>query len=879
MINKIFTYRYIVGFSILLAFFVGFNSKLSAQDCNEFTISEMKKKYKTGNFDVVIQTINHCLRGGFTGTRQVQEAYVLLAKAYFEIDRADSALYYTQQILNINGSYEPDFDDPYTFKEVIEFIKNSQKATMVTSVSKKAENVHEAPATISVLTGTDIRRRGYRDFEQLLYHLPGFDIARGSGPGFSIFYQRGYRSIINDRTLMLIDGVEENDLVSDNIPLSRQYPLTDIKRVEVVYGPSSTMYGANAYVGVINVITKDPEDYISEGKKFGVNAVMRYGTYNTRYFDASAAAKIKDISFSVTAKVFRSDERDFSQYPEWDYGARESSDYENLLTLSGKDASGNYLAQAYVDKNKLLTKFPNTNLWNYTKDSIGKISKIELTDEGKARAAKLDNHIFGDSIFNQKTEFSNYTYDWYVKSKIKIKDLTLGMLSWRTDEGAVPWYTNYSRLSSEKLTRWAIWNRSYYIHYEKSFGDNLQITNMTSYKLHEIDGATNYVTYKGFFNKAYSFNELGRDSVPSYTAVFNYRVSNQLRNELRILWTPLKNLDINSGIEYRSSLIQGNYIVYGGEYPEEGGVVADSVKLLRGGNNFKSFDVGVFSQATYTPYEDIKFILGGRLDYNRIRTHGGYGQVFNPRIALVYSPGAFVFKTVYAEAFKDASYFDKYATTTGRKLNNPTLTPEKVKHIELSAFWHWTDLFQIDVSMFQSNFSNVIGTAEVILPTGEKTTQFQPIGKQNIKGYQITSRFTMQSLTVWGNFTQVFPVDEKSDLRISDISKFTTNIGVDSRVWKNIYLSLIGSYVGERKTGLGTSGSRNPNTLFDPYFLLNSSLTWENVIYGISLQFSVENLLDKKYFVPGVREADGKTYTSRFPQDGRTVHLGVLLNF
>jgi len=93
MINKIFTYRYIVGFSILLAFFVGFNSKLSAQDCNEFTISEMKKKYKTGNFDVVIQTINHCLRGGFTGTRQVQEAYVLLAKAYFEIDRADSALY------------------------------------------------------------------------------------------------------------------------------------------------------------------------------------------------------------------------------------------------------------------------------------------------------------------------------------------------------------------------------------------------------------------------------------------------------------------------------------------------------------------------------------------------------------------------------------------------------------------------------------------------------------------------------------------------------------------------------------------------------------------------------------------------------------------
>ena len=123
-------------------------------------------------------------------------------------------------------------------------------------MSKKAENVLKAPATVIIITEEEIINRGYIDVEQVFHDLPGFDISKGQGANYSNLYQRGYRSIMTDRTLLLVDGVEQNDLVSDNAQISRQYPLSNIKRIEVIYGPASTMYGANAFVGVVNIVTK-----------------------------------------------------------------------------------------------------------------------------------------------------------------------------------------------------------------------------------------------------------------------------------------------------------------------------------------------------------------------------------------------------------------------------------------------------------------------------------------------------------------------------------------------------------------------------------------------------------------------------------------------
>ena len=66
----------------------------------------------------------------------------------------------------------------------------------------------------------------------------------------------------DEGVLFVVDGIEQNDLWSNVVYLSRQYPITNIKSVEVIYGPASTIYGANAYLGVVSVITKNANDFL-----------------------------------------------------------------------------------------------------------------------------------------------------------------------------------------------------------------------------------------------------------------------------------------------------------------------------------------------------------------------------------------------------------------------------------------------------------------------------------------------------------------------------------------------------------------------------------------------------------------------------------------
>ena len=73
-----------------------------------------------------------------------------------------------------------------------------------------------------MITGDDIRRRGYLDIEAVLHDLPGFDFSKRAGASYSNIYQRGYRSLETNRTLLMVVGVEDNDLASSTAWISRR---------------------------------------------------------------------------------------------------------------------------------------------------------------------------------------------------------------------------------------------------------------------------------------------------------------------------------------------------------------------------------------------------------------------------------------------------------------------------------------------------------------------------------------------------------------------------------------------------------------------------------------------------------------------------------
>jgi outer membrane receptor protein involved in Fe transport len=287
-------------------------------------------------------------------------------------------------------------------------------------------------------------------------------------------------------------------------------------------------------------------------------------------------------------------------------------------------------------------------------------------------------------------------------------------------------------------------------------------------------------------------------------------------------------------------------------------------------------------------------VLGGRVDNNHIRDTQGYGTVFNSRAAAVVSPGDYVFKLVYSEAFKAASNWAKYATSPSRGISNPDLQPEKVKNYELSTGWQ-NGSWAADLEGYWSSYSDVVGTARITLPDGTTTTQNQAVGKLRIRGIQANASWKSERLEFWGNYTytdpaNVEPRDNNGDLivdaqgnlktiRIGDIASHRINFGANAEVWKNLNLNARWNYVGTRKTGKETTIFDNPLDQIDAYWVLNGAVTWQHVVSRMSLQVTVNNIFDREYFDPGARTADGKILATRFPQNRRQAFLQVFADF
>ncbi|HXG57920.1 MAG TPA: TonB-dependent receptor [Thermoanaerobaculia bacterium] len=126
----------------------------------------------------------------------------------------------------------------------------------VVTASNISERLSEAPATVIVITRQEIRERGYTDISEILDDLPGMDVVRPWGATYLKNYWRGYRNTIGDPFLIMVDGVVFNHLYFNTADVMVALPLSNVERVEIVYGPASSVYGASASMGVINVITR-----------------------------------------------------------------------------------------------------------------------------------------------------------------------------------------------------------------------------------------------------------------------------------------------------------------------------------------------------------------------------------------------------------------------------------------------------------------------------------------------------------------------------------------------------------------------------------------------------------------------------------------------
>ena len=137
----------------------------------------------------------------------------------------------------------------------------------------------QAPAVASVITAEDIEAMGARHLAEVLEMVPGLHVVpsteRPLDPVFSI---RGIHSQSNAQVLTLIDGVRAESALIGGPIFPVRFPVSSIARIEVIRGPGSALYGADAFAGVINIVTKGAEDFVDGRGQAGV----RLGSFGSR---------------------------------------------------------------------------------------------------------------------------------------------------------------------------------------------------------------------------------------------------------------------------------------------------------------------------------------------------------------------------------------------------------------------------------------------------------------------------------------------------------------------------------------------------------------------------------------------------------------------
>jgi outer membrane receptor for ferrienterochelin and colicins len=151
----------------------------------------------------------------------------------------------------------------------------------VYGASKFKQKVTQAPASVTIITSEDIQKHGYRTLADILRNVRGFYITYDRN--YSYVGVRGYGlpGDYSSHITLMVDGHRLNDDIFDGALLGTEFPIDVdlIDRVEVIRGPNSSLYAANAFLGVINIITKRGKDM----KKVSVAAeVASYGTYQGR---------------------------------------------------------------------------------------------------------------------------------------------------------------------------------------------------------------------------------------------------------------------------------------------------------------------------------------------------------------------------------------------------------------------------------------------------------------------------------------------------------------------------------------------------------------------------------------------------------------------
>lgn len=785
--------------------------------------------------------------------------------------------------------------DSLTTADVFELFKGEQKVAIV---SKKEERVQDAPATIYVVGEKEIKERGYLFLHDLLRDLPGIDFINDLGTYGMMALQRGIDTPENNKTLIFIDGVLTNNPSQGVSYMSYQFALHNVKRVEVLWGPASALYGANAFAGIINIVTKTADDLEAEG----------------RLGHASIGTLIPKMSVNASPAGI---------YMDFFAGGKMWED---------KDAARITAAGHYIRS-----------------DSGPDYARRHQVMPG---AAALTEYYIPD---NAMPILGSYN----AQLRIDYKNLILGARAWKilSKQGGFATYN----WSATDLAYWGFVGQEAYAKYTHRFNQTFSTFTQVAFRagqLPENEYGKRVVDADrsaGGDNQGGSLLRYRRDDYAyslDQQATFDWTANAATSLGVFGEYAKVSNWNTND-----TSLRKWNGSAFVQRYPDEvAGTFSGDEKVTNEGVGprdkdevyYNQYNAAAYLQHSQTFFDQLKVTLGGRGDlfvlkgqegpepigtaaasgcttcdpvpiyatgadaaaagaellrsnvYYRIRPVNVNIFSFNPRIGVVWNPNpTHTVKLLHGWAFRNPTVRERFSLSGSRIPIGADLRPEQIKTTELGyavkplkflraeidGFWSEVeDLIQLSASRFgrpgssdraMAQFQN-IGSARLLgfeLKTDIALVQTQTMSVLLFANYSFQNNRYRDVGTVGG--TSLSHENDRYDNNLNShqmprVSQHKANVGLTFYIHKHWSVSPVYHYVGAR-----------PNVITSPvkyvpaYHLMNLSVGYHNPQNNWEASLYIWNLLDSEINDPGTRDAAG-TYFSPLRPEARLTIWGRL---
>lgn len=692
----------------------------------------------------------------------------------------------------------------------------------ITIATKTKMTVDNAPSIVSVITAEEIGNMGARDIVDVLRTIPGFDLTM---PGnITLSHKSNIRGMsssgVNDKTQIMLNGHTLRFFYGDDthVVFSR-IPINNVKHIEIIRGPGSALYGTGAFIGVINVVTKKGGDDPSSIGAAG-------GSFDTFHPHAEFSYKSDDWKVYVYGEVFRTEGHE----------GHIDSDVFGSGPISA--APGNM--NTYSEHRTLHTEIGHDDFYfsGYFQkiDTVVPVGVVALVDE-------------------QDCEFLAYFTE--IGYNLPITDT--GNVKFRVFRDFGHQKARVEIFSEETSANVFGWDHGDGKYEESMFGEPAFKSTVTG---GEILGDLKF-----------------GEAIQAVTGVSYEKIE-------------LFNPEIHSNANMTGSPIVLNGITYGPREYLGGFVDRSAYNWLDEGERTVSavYGQGIIDFRDMFDIDDgaetLALTLGVRYD-----DYDDVGSTTNPRAGIVYAPfEKLYFKALYGTAFRAPSFRELLAKNNAQITGNTDIDPETITTMEALVGFKFTKDIKACLTFFSIEAEDLI---QQYKPEGEKA-YYTNVGSMESRGVEAEFKMILgRNKYAWFNATyqEVLnttnaeiagsPGLRQEDYNPGDIPEIIANFGVNFDISKYLNANVWINYVGERDRSeekkwdgekrVSIDG-RDP---VDERYLVNTSLTFKNLIKGTELQVSGYNLLDDDHLDPdptGGVEDD-------IPQSGRSFMAKIVYSF